>query len=133
MLVVIEEAPGLDVAIWEAIESARAGGETRVIALGNPTVSSGIFYDIFTKHRALWKTFTIDAFGTPNLQGTTPLEFENLPAGMPEDDAFFAHRPTPYLITRRWVYEVAQRYGTHSAYWQARVRGEFPEQGEKMP
>ena len=47
---------------------------------------------------------------------------------MPEDDAFFAHRPTPYLITRRWVYEVAQRYGTHSAYWQARVRGEFPEQ-----
>src|ERR1700681_3977127 len=49
---------------------------------------------------------------------------------MPEDDAFFAHRPTPYLITRRWVYEVAQRYGTHSAYWQARVRGEFPEQGE---
>ena len=36
----------------------------------------------------------------------------------------------PYLITRRWVYEVAQRYGTHSAYWQARVRGEFPEQGE---
>jgi hypothetical protein len=43
---------------------------------------------------------------------------------MPEDDVFFAHRPTPYLITRRWVYEVAQRYGTHSAYWQARVRGE---------
>jgi hypothetical protein len=52
-------------------------------------------------------------------------EFENLPAGMPEDAAFFAHRPTPYLITRLWVYEVAQRYGTHSAYWQARVRGEF--------
>jgi hypothetical protein len=78
------------------------------------------------KHRALWKTFTIDAFDTPNLQGTTPEQFENLPAGMPEDDAFFAHRPTPYLITRRWVYEVAQHYGTHSAYWQARVRGEFP-------
>ena len=44
--------------------------------------------------------------------------------------AIIAHGPTPYLITRRWVYEVAQRYGTHSAYWQARVRGEFPEQGE---
>jgi hypothetical protein len=58
VLVVIDEAPGLDVAIWEAIESARAGGETRVIALGNPTVSGGIFYDIFTKHRAIWKTFT---------------------------------------------------------------------------
>ena len=87
-MVEASEAPGLDVAIWEAIESARAGGETRVIALGNPTVSSGIFYDIFTKHRALWKTFTIDAFDTPNLQGTTPEQFENLSAGMPEDNAF---------------------------------------------
>jgi phage terminase large subunit len=29
VLVVIDEAPGLDVAIWEAIESARPGGDTR--------------------------------------------------------------------------------------------------------
>jgi hypothetical protein len=95
---VLDEAPGITAEIWEAVERARAGGSTRVIALGNPTIASGPFYDIFTKHRALWKTFTIDAFDTPNLQGTTPFQFEELPPGMAEDDEFFAYRPTPYLI-----------------------------------
>jgi len=30
------------------------------------------------------------------------------------------------LITRRWVYETPRKYGEGSAFWQARVRGQFP-------
>jgi hypothetical protein len=56
-------------------EGIRAGGD--VLALGNPTVVSGPFYDAFTVNRASWRTFTISAFDTPNLMGHEPRE----PAG----------------------------------------------------
>jgi len=71
LLVIVDEAPGLRGEIWDAIEGARAGGEVHVVALGNPTTAGGVFYDAFTSNRANWKTFTIDAFATPNLQGFT--------------------------------------------------------------
>ena len=47
----------------------RAAGEVRVLALGNPTIASGPFYDAFAANRETWKTFTISAFDTPNLAG----------------------------------------------------------------
>jgi hypothetical protein len=34
------------------------------------------------------------------------------------------------LITRRWVYETLRKYGESSAFWQARVRGQFPDEAE---
>src|SRR5262245_21705603 len=45
VLVVIDEAPGVSPEIWEAIEGLRAGGDVRVLALGNPTIASGPFHD----------------------------------------------------------------------------------------
>jgi phage terminase large subunit len=42
----------------------------------------------------------------------------------------FAHKPRPYVTNRRWVYEVLHEYGEESAYWQARVRGQFPTEAE---
>jgi len=69
LLVIVDEAPGLRADIWEAIEGARAGGDAHVVALGNPTIAGGVFYDAFTSNRAGWKLFTIDAFATPNLEG----------------------------------------------------------------
>ena len=40
VLVVLDEAPGVLPEIWEAIEGIRAGGDVRVLALGNPVISS---------------------------------------------------------------------------------------------
>ena len=51
ILIVLDEAPGVLPGIWEAIEGIRAGGDVRVLALGNPTVSSGPFHDAFTADR----------------------------------------------------------------------------------
>jgi hypothetical protein len=48
LLIVVDEAPGVKADIWEAIEGIRAGGDVRVLALGNPTIASGPFYDAFT-------------------------------------------------------------------------------------
>jgi hypothetical protein len=130
LLVVVDEAPGLRGDIWEAIEGARAGGDVHVVALGNPTMTGGTFYDAFTGNRANWKTFTIDAFATPNLEGFTLDYLRTLPPDLPEDAEIFRYCPRPYLVTRRWVYERFWEWGEKSPHWESRVRGEFPTQAE---
>jgi hypothetical protein len=47
VLVIIDEAPGVRAAVFEAVEGIRAGGDVHVLMLGNPTVPSGAFYDAF--------------------------------------------------------------------------------------
>jgi hypothetical protein len=69
VLIVLDEAPGVRDEVYEAVEGIRAGGQVHVLALGNPTVAGGPFYDAFTTNRTSWRTFTINAFDTPNLQG----------------------------------------------------------------
>src|SRR6267378_2448919 len=88
------------------------------------------FYDAFTTNRASWRTFTINAFDTPNLDGL-PLEtLRLLPKGLSENDSTFEFQPRPYLVTRRWVYEKLWEWGEDSPLWQSRVLGSFPEQSE---
>jgi hypothetical protein len=130
VLIIVDEAPGLRAEMWEAIEAARAGGDVHVVALGNPTIPGGIFYEAFTAQRTGWKTFTIDAFATPNLQGFTLEHLRALPRDLPESAEIFQYQPRPYLITRRWVYERFWEWGEQSPHWEARVRGEFPTQAE---
>lgn len=124
VLIVVDEAPGVRPPIWEAIEGIRAGGDVRVLALGNPTIASGPFYDAFSKDRAGWQTFTINAFDTPNLRG---LSLEDLLA-LPEHELDVA--PRPYLVTRRYVAEKYAEWGPEHPLWQARVLGQFPTQAE---
>lgn len=120
VLVILDEAPGVRPDIWEAIEGIRAGGDVRVLALGNPTVASGPFYDAFTSQRDNWATHTIGAFDTPNL---LHLDMSALLALSDEDlDA----NPRPYLTTRRWVREKGTEWGERHPLWAARVLGEFP-------
>jgi phage terminase large subunit len=130
VLIVLDEAPGVRAEVYEAVEGIRAGGQVHVLALGNPTVASGPFHEAFSAHRATWRTFTINAFDTPNLEGL-PLEtLRLLPKGLSENDSTFAYRPRPYLVTRRWVYEKLWEWGEESPLWQSRVLGSFPEQSE---
>jgi hypothetical protein len=124
MLVIIDEAPGVDADIWEAIDGARAGGDVRVLALGNPTEPGGPFHRAFTDARDSWETITISAFDTPNLAGLTLDDVLTM-----EPDALDV-APRPYLTLRRWVRETYREYGPESAYVQARVFAEFPTQSE---
>ena len=124
VLVILDEAPGIRPDIFEAIEGIRAAGEVRVLALGNPTIASGPFYDAFSANREGWKTFTISAFDTPNLAG---LALDQLLA-LSEEELDRVDRS--YLVTRRWVREKYFEWGPGHALWQARVLGEFPIQGD---
>ena len=124
ILVVIDEAPGVRPEIYEAIEGIRAGGDVRILALGNPTTASGPFYDAFTANREGWSLFTISAFDTPNLAG---LDLESLLA-LSEDE--LDQNVRPYLTTRRWVKEKHREWGPGHPLWESRVLGNFPRQSQ---
>jgi hypothetical protein len=124
ILIIVDEAPGVKVDIWEAIEGIRAGGDVRVLALGNPTIASGPFYDAFTSNRDGWSTFTISAFDSPNLAGLSLDELLMLP------DSALDECVRPYLVTRRWVREKYVEWGPGHPLWEARVLGQFPTQAE---
>jgi phage terminase large subunit len=122
ILIIADEAPGIRADIWDAIEGVRAGGDVHVLMLGNPVIPSGYYFNAFGRGRTIWTTFTISAFDTPNLAGTT---MEQLLA-MNEDE--LAHPPAPYLVTPRWVKERALAWGPKHPMFCARVLGEFPTQ-----
>lgn len=129
VLIILDEAPGVRPDIFEAIEGIRAGGDVRVLMLGNPTIASGPFYEAFTKDRRTWQTFTIDAFDTPNLEGVSVDDLRAIPAD-DVDNPFLDYNPRPYLTTRRWVHEKLHTWTEESPLWQSRVRGNFPKQSE---
>jgi len=124
ILIVIDEAPGIRPDIYEAIEGIRAGGDVRILALGNPTIASGPFYDAFTVNRDGWSLLTIGAFDTPNLQG---LDIDSLLA-LSEDE--LDRNVLPYLTTRRWVKEKFHEWGPGHPLWDSRVMGNFPKQSQ---
>lgn len=122
ILIVIDEAPGVLPDIWEAIEGIRAGGHVQLLALGNPVVPGGPFYDAFRGDGGEWYVKTIGAFDTPNLAGLTLDELLALPEHELDNNA------RPYLVTRRWVKEKYYEWGPDSPQWQSRVMAQFPEQ-----
>ena len=142
VLILMDEAEGILPNIWEAINGLRAGGEVRQLAIGNPLIVGGDYYDIFTTHRAGWKTHTISAFDTPN--------FFSIYLDIPDENGNMVRHgranayldlmtlseeqldcnTRPYLCTRRWVKEMHEEWGPLHPYFQSRVLGEFPTQGD---
>jgi hypothetical protein len=129
VLIIADEAPGIEAEVMEAMAGIMAGGDVHLVMAGNPTIPSGAFFDAFHRERPSWNCITIDAFDSPNLQGLT-LDYLLLMdprQGGPLDD-----NRLPYLVTKRWVYEqyFAWWHGDESSspIWMSRVRGEFPDQ-----
>ena len=110
MLIVVDEAEGVEETIYEAIEAVMTSENCRLLLIGNPTTMSGSFRRAFYEDRHLYHTITISALESPNVQ---------------------AGRSTIRgLTTRRWVEERKKAWGEENPLYQARVLGEFPEQGD---
>jgi phage terminase large subunit len=75
VLIIADEAPGIESGVWDAIAGTMAGGKVHVVMAGNPVFPSGAFYDAFTRERDLWNRIAIDAFDSPNLRGSTLKNF----------------------------------------------------------
>ena len=59
MLFIADEASGIDNMIFEVAEGSLSTKGAKVILTGNPTRSSGYFYDCFNTMKHRWKTFTV--------------------------------------------------------------------------
>ena len=110
MLIVVDEAEGVEEPIYEAIEAVMTSENCRVLLIGNPTTMSGTFRRAFYEDRDLYHTITISALDSPNMQAGRAV--------------------IRGLATRRWVEERKKVWGEENPIYQARVLGEFPDQGE---
>ena len=110
MLIVVDEAEGVEEKIYEAIEGVMTSENCRLLLIGNPTTMSGSFRRAFYDDRELYRTVTISALDSPNVK-----EGKVVIRG---------------LVSLRWVEERRKVWGEENPIYQARVLGEFPDQDE---
>ncbi len=107
LLFIVDEASGIDEAIFEAIEGNMAGGARKVL-VGNPTQLGGTFYDAFHDQLELWHTIHVSSEQTPNVLAGEAV--------------------VPGLATSEWVERCKLAWGENDPRYQVRVRGNFPGQ-----
>lgn len=57
----VDEGSGVPDNIFEVVEGALTGEHNVIIMVGNPTRTSGYFFNAFHRNKELWKTFTLNA------------------------------------------------------------------------
>ena len=107
LLLVMDEAPGIDPKIYEAAQGILTTSGAKSLLIGNPTSSSGPFFDTFSNK--MWTNFHISCYDSPAIRDP-----ETYPA----------------LTTQKWIDERKEEWGEHSPMFQSRVKGEFPLEGE---
>lgn len=107
VLVVVDEAGGVEGPLWDAIDSLVTNDDCRVLAIGNPDNPQSHFAGICKS--PLWNTIHISALDTPNLTG------EPVPEWM-----------RTLIVTSGWVEERKRDWGETSPVYVAKVLGQFP-------
>lgn len=111
LMVILDEASGIPLWLWEVIEGMISSGECRLLAIGNPSSARGQFYRYFHEERDTVAHFTISALECPNvIAGKTVI---------------------PGLTGRDWVEDKKRRWGEESALYRMRVLGKFPKEDEE--
>ncbi len=65
MLFIVDEASGVADPIMEAVLGTLSGKNNKLLMCGNPTRSSGTFFDAFNSDRALYKCHTVSSADSP--------------------------------------------------------------------
>lgn len=113
MLLIVDEASGVDRAIFEAAEGFMTGEHARVLLIGNPTQMAGQFYDAHHSERALWNCLHVNVLESPNFTG------EKVPADVARQ-----------LPAKEWVEDKKVKWGEGSPIWDVRVEGKFNSQAD---
>lgn len=71
MLFVVDEASGVADKIMEAIDGTLTGLENKLLLCGNPTKSSGYFYDSHVTNRKLFRTHKVSTYDSPRTNKDT--------------------------------------------------------------
>lgn len=111
LLVLIDEAPGIEDPIHEAVSSLTVAEGNRRVMVGNPTEMSGAFFRAFGAD-STWHQIHMSCLQHPNV--------------------VLGREVIPGAVTRRWVEDRKHEYGEDSPIYAARVLGEFPEAGSNQ-
>lgn len=109
LLILVDEASGYPENLFDAIFGNLAGGG-KVVLAGNPTRTSGLFYDAFYTKRDEWKTLHISSLDTPNFHGGD----------------------IPGLAHPKWVEKMRGVWGEGTPMWDVRILGKFPTSSENQ-
>jgi len=111
MLYLVDEASGVEDAIYEAIEGNRAGG-AKLVLISNPTRADGEFFEAFHGKSAFYH-----------------------PIHVSSEEAAALDPEIPGLATWGWIREKEREWGRESGQFKVRVLGEFPisEEGRPFP
>ncbi|HCX21360.1 MAG TPA: hypothetical protein DHN29_05560 [Cytophagales bacterium] len=108
LLVILDEAPGVEPSIWIATESLIVGDNNRILAIGNPTSPTGMFYDACRS--PLWNKIQVSCYDHPNVKENRTV--------------------IPGAVTPNWIDERKQEWGEDSPLYKAKILGDFPDEGE---
>lgn len=108
VLVVLDEASGIPVQLWEAADTLLTNDNARILAIGNP--ESGTEFEEVCKPGSGWNVIHISYKDTPNFTGeVVPESIRDL------------------LIGPTWVEERRKKWGETNPLYIAKVLGLFPE------
>jgi hypothetical protein len=108
LLLVFDEAAGIAREIWDIAEGQMAGAHARWLAIGNPVLPSGPFYDACTSQT--WHKIHIRCLDSPNVE--------------------LGKIVYPKLVTPQWIEDRRREWGESSPMYQSKVLGEFPVNSE---
>lgn len=107
VLVVLDEASGIPLWLWNAVDTLVTNEHSRVLAIGNPDDDQSHFAKVCAPGSG-WNVIHIDGLDSPN----------------------FTDEPVPdelrdVLLSATWVEERAKRWGEQSPMYRSKVRGLF--------
>lgn len=128
MLVIGDEAAGLDETVFTGMDAVLSGGQTHLLLVGNPTDPQSQFAKYFTMEGV--RKFNVSAFDTPNFTeyGITREDIRK----RCWREKITGKLPYPSLVTPEWVAEKHAQWcggtelGETNPLWCARVEGKFP-------
>lgn len=149
LLCVVDEAAGMAETIYsEGINNIITSESCRLLLIGNPTTTSGEFYnsakvDQSKRRPEDYRFFQISAYDTPNFTETGIIRDDILSGAWREKvDIWRAANedptlppfmqpkyPRPYLVTPDWVADTIHRYGADSIIVKTRVDAIFCDEG----
>lgn len=110
LLALVDEAPGVEDQIHLELSTLATGEDNAIVYIGNPTLTSGAFYDAFS-HPDDWQLLAISCLDHPNVRRGKEI--------------------IKGAVTRGWVNDMRRKWGEEHPFWFSRVLGDFPKISER--
>jgi hypothetical protein len=112
ILVLLDEAGGVPVPLWNAVDSLMTSPGSRALAIGNPDDPNSHFKKV-CEPASPWHRIKISAYDSPAFTG------EPVPEALKEE-----------LVTKEWVQERIADWGADSPLVRSKIDAEFPDVSE---